>query len=100
VTEDRSIPSLTLIGAPTSAGAYAPGQEDGPAALRKHGLADELRRLGAYVNDAGDIRFPTVQIENVYVLPGIPQLFEAKLGGTDRYERHHIYLRVNGAFSG
>jgi arginase len=55
VTEDRSIPSLTLIGAPTSAGAYAPGQEDGPAALRKHGLADELRRLGAYVNDAGDI---------------------------------------------
>jgi arginase len=48
-------PSLTLIGAPTSAGAYPPGQEDGPAALRKHGLADELRRLGAYVNDDGDI---------------------------------------------
>ncbi len=34
---------------------------------------------GAVLNDAGDIRFPTVQIENVYVLPGIPQLFEAKL---------------------
>jgi len=28
---------------------------------------------------AGDIRFPTVQLENVYVLPGIPQIFEAKL---------------------
>jgi arginase len=51
--EDPS--SLTLIGAPTSAGAYAPGQEDGPAALRQHGLADELRRCGAYVNDDGDI---------------------------------------------
>jgi arginase len=48
-------PSLTLIGAPTSAGAYAPGQEDGPTALRRHGLADALRRLGAYVNDDGDI---------------------------------------------
>jgi molybdenum cofactor synthesis domain-containing protein len=34
---------------------------------------------GAILNEAGDIRFPTVQIENVYVLPGIPQLFEAKL---------------------
>jgi len=34
---------------------------------------------GAVLNDEGDIRFPTVQIENVYVLPGIPQLFEAKL---------------------
>jgi FAD synthetase len=34
---------------------------------------------GAILNDAGDIRFPTIQIENVYVLPGIPQLFEAKL---------------------
>jgi len=54
VTHLRRFQTLTLIGAPTSAGAYAPGQEDGPAALRKHGLADELRRLGAYVNDAGD----------------------------------------------
>lgn len=55
MTAEESIRSLTLIGAPTSAGAYAPGQEDGPTALRKHGLADALRRLGAYINDAGDI---------------------------------------------
>ncbi|HVN64516.1 MAG TPA: competence/damage-inducible protein A [Candidatus Binataceae bacterium] len=34
---------------------------------------------GAMLHPSGDIRFPTVQIENVYVLPGIPQLFEAKL---------------------
>ena len=39
---------------------------------------------GAVLNDAGDIRFPTVQIENVYVLPGIPQLFEAKLRGAQQ----------------
>ncbi len=53
---------------------------------------------GAILNEAGDIRFPTVQIENVYVLPGIPQLFEAKLRGlssrfaADPYFMHAIYL--------
>src|SRR5216684_1550864 len=34
---------------------------------------------GAVLNAAGDLRFPTVQLENVYILPGIPQIFEAKL---------------------
>jgi arginase len=43
---------LTVIGAPTSAGAYAPGQEDAPQALRAAGL---LEALGADVVDAGDI---------------------------------------------
>jgi molybdopterin-biosynthesis enzyme MoeA-like protein len=53
---------------------------------------------GALLNDAGDIRFPTVQIENVYVLPGIPQLFEAKLRAlssrfaTDPYFMRAIFL--------
>jgi arginase len=41
---------LHVVGAPTSAGGYAPGQEDGPQALREHGL---LERLGA--SDAGDV---------------------------------------------
>jgi arginase len=43
---------LTVIGAPTSAGAYAPGQEDGPVALRSAGL---LEALGPDVVDAGDV---------------------------------------------
>jgi len=53
---------------------------------------------GAVLNEAGDVRFPTVQIENVYVLPGIPQLFEAKLRAlssrfaTDPYFMRAIYL--------
>jgi molybdenum cofactor synthesis domain-containing protein len=34
---------------------------------------------GAVLNAAGDLRFPTVQVENTYILPGIPQIFEAKL---------------------
>jgi molybdenum cofactor synthesis domain-containing protein len=56
---------------------------------------------GAILNEAGDIRFPTVQIENVYVLPGIPQLFEAKLRAlssgfaTDPYFMRAIYLSAN-----
>ncbi len=52
---------------------------------------------GAVLNAAGDLRFPTIQIENVYVLPGIPQIFEAKLVAllgrfaTDPYYMRTIY---------
>jgi arginase len=41
---------LTVIGAPTSAGAYAPGQEDGPAAMREQGIVEALDAA-----DAGDV---------------------------------------------
>jgi molybdenum cofactor synthesis domain-containing protein len=56
---------------------------------------------GVILNDEGDIRFPTVQIENVYVLPGIPQLFEAKLNAlkprfaSDPYHLRAIYTSAN-----
>jgi molybdenum cofactor synthesis domain-containing protein len=52
---------------------------------------------GAVLNHAGDAWFPTVQIENVYILPGIPQIFEAKLlalksrFAADPYYSHAIY---------
>ena len=46
---------LTVIGAPSSAGAYGPGQEQAPDALRAAGLLTELRRLGVQVEDAGDV---------------------------------------------
>jgi molybdenum cofactor synthesis domain-containing protein len=52
---------------------------------------------GAVLNMAGDLRFPTIQVENVYVLPGIPQIFEAKLAAllgrfaTDPYYMRTIY---------
>jgi arginase len=46
---------LALIGAPTSAGAYAPGQEKAPAAFRRHGIAEALRRAGWDLRDAGDV---------------------------------------------
>jgi arginase len=45
---------LGIIGAPSSAGAYAPGQEKAPQAFREHGLVDVLRRANRQVTDHGD----------------------------------------------
>ena len=45
---------LGLLGVPTSAGAFAPGQEQAPAALRAAGLLEVLRAAGAEVCDHGD----------------------------------------------
>jgi arginase len=43
-----------VIGVPTSAGAFAPGQEQAPAALREAGLVALLRDGGLEVSDYGD----------------------------------------------
>src|SRR5688572_11447520 len=52
---DRSVDGpLGVVGVPTSAGAFAPGQEQAPAALRKAGLLERLRALGVEVRDHGD----------------------------------------------
>jgi molybdenum cofactor synthesis domain-containing protein len=52
---------------------------------------------GAVLVEGGPMIFPTVQLENIYMLPGIPQLFEGKLRAiksrfaTDPYFMHAIY---------
>ena len=46
---------VSVLGAPSSAGAYAPGQEDAPAALRDAGLVERLCRASLQVHDAGDL---------------------------------------------
>ncbi len=48
-------PSLSIIGAPSSAGAYAPGQERAPLAWREHGLIASLEAAGRDVRDLGDV---------------------------------------------
>jgi arginase len=48
------MPALTVLGVPTSAGAFAPGQELAPAALRAAGLVDRLAAEGVEVTDLGD----------------------------------------------
>ncbi len=45
---------LGIVGVPTSAAAFAPGQEQAPRALRDAGLLDRLRERGAEVRDHGD----------------------------------------------
>ncbi len=45
---------IAIVGVPTSAGAFAPGQELAPAALREAGLVEKLEAAGAAVDDRGD----------------------------------------------
>lgn len=46
---------LDIVGAPSSAGAYAPGQERAPSAYRAAGLPALLQARGIEVNDRGDV---------------------------------------------
>ena len=46
---------LDIIGAPTSAGAYAPDQEKAPQAWRAAGLLELLEARGIRVRDRGDV---------------------------------------------
>jgi arginase len=50
------VETVGLIGVPTSMGAFAPGQEKGPRALREAGLVGRLSRGGLRVEDHGDGR--------------------------------------------
>jgi arginase len=45
---------LGVVGVPTSAGAFAPGQEQAPQALREAGLVETMRHAGVDVRDRGD----------------------------------------------
>ena len=46
---------IAIIGAPSSAGAFAPGPDEAPAALRAAGLYYALRQAGADIVDYGDV---------------------------------------------
>ena len=47
---------LVIVGAPTSAGSYAAGQDSAPRVLREFGLVERLAADGREVRDAGDGR--------------------------------------------
>src|SRR5215469_3449789 len=46
---------LSIIGVPSSAGSYAAGQDQAPAALRCAGLIEALTGAGLTVGDHGDL---------------------------------------------
>jgi arginase len=50
----RQPKKIALIGAPSSAGAFSPGTEKAPAALRAAGLVERLQGAGFEVTDYGD----------------------------------------------
>jgi arginase len=50
----RQPKKIALIGAPSSAAAFAPGTEKSPAALRAAGLIERLQNVGFEVTDYGD----------------------------------------------
>lgn len=54
LTAATSHPLLSIIGAPSSAGAYGPGQERAPLTFRHYGLIPHLRALGLDVTDRAD----------------------------------------------
>jgi len=49
------MPTLGVIGVPTSAGAHAPGQERAPTAFRQAGIVELLTGQGLDVHDRGDL---------------------------------------------
>jgi arginase len=51
----RGMGRLSIIGVPSSAGSYAAGQDQAPAALRQAGLIQALRDTGFGVRDHGDL---------------------------------------------
>src|ERR1700686_2898236 len=57
-------PGVTIIGAPSSAGAHHAGQEQAPAALRAAGFVDRLRAAGIDVVDLGDVVDATFTLDD------------------------------------
>jgi arginase len=55
VGNDVRMRTVTVIEAPTSAGGYAPGQEDGPGALLEAGLVARLEAAGIAARHGGQV---------------------------------------------
>jgi molybdenum cofactor synthesis domain-containing protein len=66
-----------------------------------HGKADAAQLKMAEVPEgaelvwAGDVHFPILQVENMYIMPGIPEIFRAKfLAMKSRFAVDPFFLRV------
>jgi hypothetical protein len=57
---------LAILGAPISAGAYAPGQERTPAVLCANGLIEFLTAHGIAVDDYGDVSFMGLRHSEIF----------------------------------
>src|SRR4051794_6159927 len=69
--------TLALIGVPSSMGAFAPGQEKAPAALRGAGLTGLLQDVGVPVDDRGDSAVRRFRVDREQPLAmNLPQVAE------------------------
>lgn len=57
---------LDIVGAPSSAGSYAPGQEKAPLAIRAAGLLSSLEERGIAINDRGDVPSFRWRVDHVH----------------------------------
>ena len=76
--------TLGLLGVPSSAGAFAPGQEKAPRALRQMGLVTDLKAAGVAVVDHGDS--PLWQWQPDQTLPAAQNLKVVAAQARDRLE--------------
>jgi molybdenum cofactor synthesis domain-containing protein len=82
----RVAPNQELISQITE---HSPGGTN-PARLKMANIPE-----GSVLVRTDDIWFPTVQVENVYILPGVPQLFETKLKAlANRFATDPFYIRI------
>lgn len=85
--------SLSVIGVPSSAGSYAPGQERTPRVLREAGLiAALIERTGIDVTDCGDLPLQVWAPDRVRPLAqNAPEVVASVVELTDR-----VYSEVSG----
>jgi arginase len=92
---------LALIGVPSSAGAFAPGQEKAPRALREAGLVHRLTAAGVEVVDYGDTPIwrwrPDRQRPSAQNLPAVREYAQATATRVrDAVAAGHIPLVLGG----
>ena len=92
---------LSIIGDPSSAGAYAPGQERAPAALRAAGLLELLNMHGVATDDRGDVHGFRWRADkehpramNAHVVASVAQELSAAVQGA--LARDHRVLVLGG----
>jgi arginase len=65
---------MSVIGVPSSAGAYGPGQERAPSVFREYGLLDRLTSAGVEVVDRGDSSVVVWSKDDANPTAGNPEL--------------------------
>jgi arginase len=90
---------IDVLGVPSSMGAFAPGQERAPAALRAAGLFGALRESGTAVRDLGDLPIrrwrpdrARPEVQNLEAVVEVARLTAARIADSAREGRTTLVL--------